>query len=161
MTLFSLQFYFTLRDDLDYLDGKHTVSTFTVAPNLPIFISFVSYLHYLPFFQVFGEIAEGLDTLTRINEAYVDAKNRPYKNIRIKHTYILEDPFEDPTQLADMIPDASPEGKPKEEVEVDVRLEDDWVPMDEQLGAHELEEIIRAKAAHSSAVVLESVSLLL
>ncbi|CAH8360585.1 unnamed protein product [Eruca vesicaria subsp. sativa] len=34
------QFYFTLRDDLDYLDGKHTV---------------------------FGEIAEGLDTLTRIN----------------------------------------------------------------------------------------------
>ncbi|CAN6989684.1 unnamed protein product [Brassica oleracea var. botrytis] len=124
------QFYFTLRDDLDYLDGKHTV---------------------------FGEIAEGLDTLTRINEAYVDAKNRPYKNIRIKHTYILEDPFEDPTQLADMIPDASPEGKPKEEVEVDVRLEDDWVPLDEQLGADELEEIIRAKAAHSSAVVLESI----
>ncbi|KAL0715039.1 hypothetical protein Bca4012_022018 [Brassica carinata] len=121
------QFYFTLRDDLDYLDGIHT-------------------------------IAEGLDTLTRINEAYVDAKNRPYKNIRIKHTYILEDPFEDPTQLAaGMIPDASPDGKPKEEVEVDVRLEDDWVPMDEQLDVHELEEVIRAKAAHSSAVVLESI----
>lgn len=116
---------------------------------------------YSYFLQVFGEIAEGLDTLTRINEAYVDAKNRPYKNIRIKHTYILEDPFEDPTQLADMIPDASPEGNPKEEVEVDVRLEDDWVPLDEQLGADELEEIIRAKAAHSSAVVLESVSVLL
>ncbi|XP_018447177.1 peptidyl-prolyl cis-trans isomerase CYP59 [Raphanus sativus] len=124
------QFYFTLRDDLDYLDGKHTV---------------------------FGEIAEGLDTLTRINEAYVDAKNRPYKNIRIKHTYILEDPFEDPTQLAERIPDASPEGKPKEEVEIDVRLEDDWVPMDEQLDVHELEEVIREKAAHSSAVVLESI----
>ncbi|KAF8075406.1 hypothetical protein N665_1096s0006 [Sinapis alba] len=124
------QFYFTLRDDLDYLDGKHTV---------------------------FGEIAEGLDTLTRINEAYVDARNRPYKNIRIKHTYILEDPFEDPSQLAEMIPDASPEGKPKEEIEVDVRLEDDWVPMDEELGVHELEEIIRERAAHSSAVVLESI----
>lgn len=38
-----------------------------------------------------------------------------------------------------------------------VRLEDDWVPMDEQLGAAELEEILRAKEAHSSAVVLESV----
>ena len=35
---------------------------------------------------------------------------------RIKHTYILDDPFEDPPQLAELIPDASPEGKPKEEV---------------------------------------------
>ena len=30
--------------------------------------------------------------------------------------------------------------------------------MDEQLGASELEEVLRAKNAHSSAVVLESVS---
>ncbi|XP_062014522.1 peptidyl-prolyl cis-trans isomerase CYP59-like [Rosa rugosa] len=51
----AILFYFTLRDDLDYLDGKYTV---------------------------FGEIAEGLETLTRINEAYVDESNRPYKNIR-------------------------------------------------------------------------------
>lgn len=35
-----------------------------------------------PMMQVFGEVAEGLDTLTRINEAYVDDKGRPYKNIR-------------------------------------------------------------------------------
>lgn len=124
------QFYFTLRDDLDYLDGKHTV---------------------------FGEIAEGLETLTRINEAYVDEKNRPFKNIRIKHTYILDDPFDDPSQLAELIPEASPEGKPKDEVDGDVRLEDDWVPMDEQLGTAELEEVLRAKEAHSSAVVLESI----
>lgn len=124
------QFYMTLRDDLDYLDGKHTV---------------------------FGEVAEGLETLTRINEAYVDDKSRPYKNIRIKHTYILDDPFEDPPQLPELIPDASPEGKPKDEVDDEVRLEDDWVPMDEQLGAGELEEVIRAKEAHSRAVVLESI----
>ncbi|KAL3643149.1 cytochrome P450 monooxygenase 59 [Castilleja foliolosa] len=124
------QFYITLRDDLDYLDGKHTV---------------------------FGEIAEGLDTLTRINETYVDEKSRPYKNIRIKHTYILDDPFEDPTQLTDLIPDASPEGKPKDEVDDNVRLEDDWVPMDEQLNTHELEEVLRAKDAHSRAVVLETI----
>ncbi|KHF97511.1 PCMP-E23: Pentatricopeptide repeat-containing protein [Gossypium arboreum] len=124
------QFYFTLRDDLDYLDGKHTV---------------------------FGEVAEGLETLTRINEAYVDEKSRPYKNIRIKHTHILDDPFDDPPQLSELIPGASPEGKPKDEVDDDVRLEDDWVPMDEQLGASELEEVLRAKDAHSSAVVLESV----
>lgn len=39
-----------------------------------------------------------------------------------------------------------------------MRLEDDWVPLDEQLGPQELEERLRAKDAHSSAVVLESVS---
>ncbi|XP_061340665.1 peptidyl-prolyl cis-trans isomerase CYP59 isoform X2 [Gastrolobium bilobum] len=124
------QFYISLRDDLDYLDGKHTV---------------------------FGEVAEGFETLTRINEAYVDVKSRPYKNIRIKHTYILEDPFDDPPQLAEFIPEASPEGKPKDEVDDDVRLEDDWVPMDEQLDPTELEEVIRSKEAHSRAVVLESI----
>ena len=32
--------------------------------------------------QIFGEIAEGFETLPRINEAYVDENNRPYKNIR-------------------------------------------------------------------------------
>ncbi|TXG53069.1 hypothetical protein EZV62_022238 [Acer yangbiense] len=48
------QFYMTLRDDIDYLDGKHIV---------------------------FVEVAEGFETLTRINEAYVNEKNRPYKNI--------------------------------------------------------------------------------
>ncbi|KAK9275091.1 hypothetical protein L1049_022350 [Liquidambar formosana] len=124
------QFYFTLRDDLDYLDGKHTV---------------------------FGEVAEGFETLTRINEAYIDEKGRPYKNIRIKHTYILDDPFDDPSQLIELIPEASPEGKPKDEVDDDVRLEDDWEPMDDQLDAAELEEVIRTKEAHSSAVVLESI----
>ncbi|KAL5746568.1 hypothetical protein ACOSP7_027714 [Xanthoceras sorbifolium] len=124
------QFYITLRDDLDYLDGKHTV---------------------------FGEVAEGFETLTRINEAYVDEKNRPYKNIRIKHTYIVDDPFDDPSLLAEFIPDASPEGKPKDEVDNKVRLEDDWVPLDEQLGPQELEEVLRAKDAYSSAVVLESI----
>lgn len=124
------QFYITLRDDLDYLDGKHTV---------------------------FGEVAEGLETLTRINEAYVDQNSRPFKNIRIKHTYVLDDPFDDPPQLAELIPDASPEGKPKDEVDDGVRLEDDWVPMDEQLDMEEYEEVLRSKEAHSRAVVLESI----
>ncbi|XP_056173464.1 peptidyl-prolyl cis-trans isomerase CYP59-like [Syzygium oleosum] len=124
------QFYFTLRDDLDYLDGKHTV---------------------------FGEVAEGIETLTRINEAYVDEKGRPYKNIRIRHTYILDDPFDDPPQLAELISDASPEGKPKDEMVDEVRLEDDWVPLDEQLGPAQLEEAIRVKGARSSEVVLESI----
>ncbi|KAI4374367.1 hypothetical protein MLD38_012371 [Melastoma candidum] len=107
--------------------------------------------------QVFGEVAEGLETLSRINEAFVDEKGRPYKNIRVRHTYVLDDPFDDPAQLAEFIPDASPDGKPRDEVVDEVRLEDDWVPLDEQLGPAELDEVIRAKEAHSSAVVLESI----
>lgn len=34
---------------------------------------------------------------------------------RIKHTYILDDPFDDPSQLSELIPGASPEGKPKDD----------------------------------------------
>lgn len=41
-----------------------------------------------------------------------------------------------------------------------MRLEDDWVPMDEQLNPQELEEVLRAKDAHSRAVVLETVRIL-
>lgn len=39
---------------------------------------------------------------------------------RIKHTYILDDPFDDQSQLTELIPDPSPEGKPKDEVIMDV-----------------------------------------
>ncbi|KAH9288095.1 hypothetical protein KI387_032212 [Taxus chinensis] len=123
------QFYITLREDLDYLDGKHTV---------------------------FGEISEGVDTLMRINEAFVDEQGRPYKNIRIKHTYVVDDPFDDPPQLTDLIPVNSPEQRPPEEGE-EVRLEDDWIPMDEQQDPEELEKSLRRKEAHSRAVVLEMV----
>ncbi|KAF3775612.1 Peptidyl-prolyl cis-trans isomerase [Nymphaea thermarum] len=106
--------------------------------------------------------------LTRINEAFVDESSRPFKNIRVKHTYILDDPFDAPPQLAELIPQASPEGKPPDEVNIillnssslapdidDVRLEDDWVPLDETMDPEQLEESMREKEAHSHAVVLE------
>lgn len=35
---------------------------------------------------------------------------------RIKHTIIIEDPFDDPAGLADLIPDKSPELRPPAEV---------------------------------------------
>jgi hypothetical protein len=38
--------------------------------------------------QVFGEVAEGLDTLMRINEAFVDENHKPYKNIRYTSCFI-------------------------------------------------------------------------
>lgn len=37
------------------------------------------------------------------------------------------------------------------------RLEDNWVPLDEQLAPEELEELIRKKEAHTNAAILESV----
>ncbi|RLN11524.1 peptidyl-prolyl cis-trans isomerase CYP59 isoform X1 [Panicum miliaceum] len=124
------QFYVTLRDDVDYLDDKHTV---------------------------FGMVAEGFDTLTKINEAYVDDKGRPFKDIRIKHTYVLDDPFDDPPQLAELIPENSPTGKPRDEI-AEERLEDSWVPLDETVAPEELEEMIRSKEAHTNAVILESLA---
>lgn len=63
------QFFLTLTDGLDNLDGSHTV---------------------------FGEVAEGLDVLMKIGEAYCDKDGRPYQDIRIYHTVVLEDPFNDP-----------------------------------------------------------------
>ncbi|XP_006657238.1 peptidyl-prolyl cis-trans isomerase CYP59 [Oryza brachyantha] len=123
------QFYITLRDDVDYLDDKHTV---------------------------FGIVAEGFDTLTKINETYVDDKGRPFKDIRIKHTYVLDDPFDDPPQLSELIPENSPVGKPQDEI-AEERLEDSWVPLDDTVAPEELEEMIRSKEAHTNAVILESV----
>ena len=63
------QFVITTGENLDYLDGKHTV---------------------------FGEVAEGCDVLMKINEAYCDKEGRPYQDIRIYHTVVLEDPYDDP-----------------------------------------------------------------
>ena len=50
-------------------------------------------------YTIFGEIAEGEDVLERINAAYCDKQNRPYRNIRIKHTIVLDDPFEEEAEV--------------------------------------------------------------
>lgn len=56
------QFFFTLAQDLDYLDGKH-------AP--------------------FGKIVEGLEVLEKINEALCDTEGKPLRDIRIRHVIVL------------------------------------------------------------------------
>lgn len=98
-----LQFYFTTRAELDYLDGKHTVSGFAwfcqQSWNFPTTMTkkIVHFVQRIPLdlimknggaLQVFGEIAEGLDTLMRINEAFVDENHKPYKNIRYTSCFI-------------------------------------------------------------------------
>ncbi|EWC45802.1 peptidyl-prolyl cis-trans isomerase-like 4 [Drechslerella stenobrocha 248] len=68
------QFLITLGDNLDYLDGKGSI---------------------------FGRVVEGFDTLETINAAFCDSKGWPLKDIRIRHTIILDDPFDDPPGLVE------------------------------------------------------------
>lgn len=56
------QFFITLADNIDYLDGKHAV---------------------------FGHVVEGLETLDKLNEVFVDHDGRPLKDVRIRHVEIL------------------------------------------------------------------------
>eukprot|EP00747_Dinoflagellata_sp_TGD_P111594 gnl/TRDRNA2_/TRDRNA2_171253_c0_seq17.p1 gnl/TRDRNA2_/TRDRNA2_171253_c0~~gnl/TRDRNA2_/TRDRNA2_171253_c0_seq17.p1 ORF type:complete len:349 (-),score=90.74 gnl/TRDRNA2_/TRDRNA2_171253_c0_seq17:398-1444(-) len=76
------QFYITLREKCESLDGKHTI---------------------------FGVIAEGVEVLEKINLAMIDEKDAPYQNIRIWHTEVLDDPVDDPDGLDALIPPKSPE----------------------------------------------------
>ena len=60
-------FYITLRDGLSYMDGSHTI---------------------------FGTVAEDSDkVLEKLSGLICDKNNRPTVDVRIKHTYILYDPF--------------------------------------------------------------------
>ena len=54
------------------------------------------------------QVSEGLEVLQAINEAFLDDKGRPLQNIRIRHTIVLEDPFQDPPQLQEHVPESSP-----------------------------------------------------
>lgn len=56
------QFFITLADNIEYLDGKHAV---------------------------FGHVVEGLDTLDKLNEVFTDQSGRPFKDVRIRHVEIL------------------------------------------------------------------------
>ena len=56
------QFFITLGDNIEYLDGKHAV---------------------------FGHVVEGMDTLDRLNDVFVDSDGRPLKDVRIRHVEIL------------------------------------------------------------------------
>ncbi|CAG8453534.1 1006_t:CDS:2 [Paraglomus brasilianum] len=119
------QFFITTADNLDYLDGKYTV---------------------------FGEVAEGFDTLETVNDAYCDESGRPYKDIRIKHTIILDDPFPDPEGL--VVPDESP--KPSKEMLETIRIAEDE-SIEPELPPEELEKMQRRKEAEAQALTLEMI----
>lgn len=75
------QFFVTLSDGLSYLDNDHTV---------------------------IGEVAEGMEVVDKIADTFVDEAFRPYRLIRIRHTIILHDPFDDPLGLPTDCPSPEP-----------------------------------------------------
>ncbi|KAJ8087100.1 Peptidyl-prolyl cis-trans isomerase-like 4 [Marasmius tenuissimus] len=117
------QFFLTLADNIEYLDGKHAV---------------------------FGHVVEGLDTLDKLNDVFVDQDCRPLKDVRIRHVVVLDDPFPDPPGL--VVPD-SPPVKPTDN---STRIAEDEDPL-ETLPEEEEERIRREKAAAASALTLEMV----
>lgn len=68
---------------------------------------------------VIGEVVEGIEVLEKINKLYCDEEGRPYQDVRLLHTYILDDPYGDPPGLESrgLVPPSSPERDfPPEEV---------------------------------------------
>ncbi|KAG5877498.1 hypothetical protein JTB14_028907 [Gonioctena quinquepunctata] len=121
------QFFFTLGDDLTYLDEKHCV---------------------------FGEVVEGYEILELINEVICDTDDRPYQDVRITHTVILDDPYPDPKKLS--VPSRSP--SPSAE-----RLQGGRIAPDEEIdetegkNVHEVAEKQAEREAKARATILEMV----
>merc|ERR1712142_722947 len=120
------QFFLTLGDELDYLD-EHCV---------------------------FGEVVEGEEVLSKINDTITDGSGRPYQDIRITHTVVLHDPYDDPSGLE--LRESSPE--PTEEM-----LKSSRIAADENINDYagkteeEITEIIADKEAKARATILEMV----
>ncbi|CRG91538.1 peptidyl-prolyl cis-trans isomerase-like 4 [Talaromyces islandicus] len=119
------QFIITLGDNLDYLDGKAAI---------------------------FGKVVEGFDVLEKINESFIDDKGRPLKDIRIRHTVILDDPYDDPPGLNE--PPESP--VPSKAQLATVRIADDE-DLDENMDEEAMEKLRREREARAQALTLEMV----
>ncbi|KAK6340455.1 Peptidyl-prolyl cis-trans isomerase cyp6 [Orbilia blumenaviensis] len=119
------QFLITLGDNLDYLDGKGSI---------------------------FGRVVEGFDTLEAINSAFCDDKGWPFKDIRIRHTIILDDPFDDPSGL--MEPPESP--VPTKEQLATVRIGENE-DLSEEVDEETAEMQRREREARAQALTLEMV----
>lgn len=108
-------------------------------------------------YNVIGEVAEGQEVLEKVNNLYCDDDGRPFQDIRIRHTSLLDDPFEDPVGLDTLMPPSSPthEYPPEEKIKRRIRYEDDLEQGTDAKTQQELEESIRKNEAKSRAIVLE------
>ncbi|KAF2662493.1 RNA-binding domain-containing protein [Lophiostoma macrostomum CBS 122681] len=119
------QFIITLGQDIDYLDGKAAI---------------------------FGTVVEGFDALEKINTAYVDDKGRPLKDIRILHTVVLDDPYDDPAGLEE--PPKSPLPSAAQLATVRVAYDE---TLEEENDPEALERVRREREARAQALTLEMV----
>ncbi|MCJ1409027.1 Peptidyl-prolyl cis-trans isomerase cyp6 [Ptychographa xylographoides] len=119
------QFLITLGDNLDYLDGRAAI---------------------------FGKVVEGFDALEKINAAFIDDKGRPLKDIRIRHTVILDDPYPEPLGLK--VPTESP--LPTKAQLATVRIADDE-EIDASADNETVDKLRREREARAQALTLEMV----
>ncbi|PLN80521.1 cyclophilin-like domain-containing protein [Aspergillus taichungensis] len=119
------QFIVTLGDNLDYLDGKAVI---------------------------FGKVVEGFDVLDKVNDSFIDGAGRPLKDIRIRHTVVLDDPFDDPPGLVE--PAESP--VPSKAQLATVRIADDE-ELDDNMDEESMEKLRREREARAQALTLEMV----
>ena len=105
---------------------------------------------------IFGLLTKGFDVLDKINDSYVDETNRPYRNIRIIHTIIFNDPFDDLEGMEKLIPEKSPVYKP--DLSDNKHLEDDF-DIDKFFKENDTEDKIKEKLreqeSKNKAVMLE------
>ena len=103
---------------------------------------------------VIGEVVEGHEVLAKLNDAICDVQGRPYKDIRITHTVVLEDPFNNPRGFRE--PSRSPSPTPE-------RLQNGRIAADEDIDdmegktEQEINEMIADKEAKARATILEIV----
>ncbi|CAG9833252.1 unnamed protein product [Diabrotica balteata] len=121
------QFFFTLGEDLIYLDQKHCV---------------------------FGEVVDGMSILEEINEVICDNDDCPYQDVRITHTVILSDPFPDPKRL--IVPSRSPSPS-TELLQGGRIAPDEKIDETEGKTAQEIAEEQAEREAKSRATILEMV----
>lgn len=121
------QFFFTLSHTLDYLDNVHSV---------------------------FGEVVEGMEIVHKLNEIISDDQHRPYKDVLISHTVILDDPY--PAIEGLQLPDRSPE------YDIEDLMKSDRIGLGEDLCDDDkppevIEEEMKDKEAKQRALVLEMI----
>ena len=122
------QFFITLADNLDYLDKqRHTT---------------------------FGQVVEGMEVIEKLNNTLIDERNRPYKDICISHTVVLDDPFTDPPFASKLLRCRSPDIPDYLADSMRVGIYDDLAE-DEGKTEQELQAELEEREAQEKAILLE------